>query len=219
MQNSNIPQSTPDSQPNLGAPPQPPKRSFREGWGNVASTILILVAAPLIAWLLISFVFQSYEVDGLSMETTLQDHDRLIVLKTGKTWSRITHKAYIPKRGDIVIFTKRGLYEFGQQDEKQLIKRVIALPGERVVIKDGDITVYNDQFPGGFKPDEAGHYHIIPHSTNDALDVTIPAGQIFVCGDNRGNSLDSRTFGPISINDVIGNLTLRIFPLNKLDAY
>jgi len=97
-----------DSQPNLGTPPPTPERKSREGWGNVVSTILILVAAPLIAWVLISFVFQSYEVDGQSMETTLQNHDRLIVLKTGKSWARLTHQQYLPKRGDIIVFTTKS---------------------------------------------------------------------------------------------------------------
>lgn len=212
--------------PNISQPPeqqqnQPsaPKKPEREGWRSIASTIGLLIAAPLIALFLTAFVFQSYEVDGPSMETTLQNRDRLIVIKTGKTWSRVTHKTFVPKRGDIVVFNKRGLYEFGQANDKQLIKRVVGLPGERVVVHDGKVTVYNNQFPGGLEPDALGGYGSAITTTPGNTDITVPAGQVFVCGDNRTNSLDSRSFGPIETKDIVGTLSLRIFPLNKLDSY
>src|SRR4051794_11970235 len=92
------------------------------------STIGVLLAAFLVALGLIAFVFQSYEVEGQSMETTLQDNDRLIVWKLPRTWARITGNPYIPKRGDVVIFTE-DLSGYGQENNKQLIKRVVGLPG------------------------------------------------------------------------------------------
>src|SRR5882762_2580960 len=86
-------------------PPNDPNQSFfkrhkepdHEGLKSILSTIAILIIAPLIALTLTAFVFQSYEVDGPSMETTLQNHDRLIVVKVPRTFARITHHSYIPK--------------------------------------------------------------------------------------------------------------------------
>src|SRR5512140_403318 len=73
-------------------------KAKREGWGSVASTIAVLLIAPLVALLLTAFVFQSYQVDGPSMQTTLYNSDRLIVWKVPKTWSKITGHPYVPNR-------------------------------------------------------------------------------------------------------------------------
>jgi len=191
----------------------------RGGWKSVVSTIAILVAAPVIAIILVAFVFQSYQVDGPSMETTLQDNDRLIVLKLPSTWARITRKPYVPKRGDIVIFHQnQGLDAFAEQG-KQLVKRVIALPGERVVVKDGQVIVYNKEHPEGFQPDKTLPYGKVIVTTPGNIDMTIPEGEVFVCGDNRTNSLDSRSFGPVPAKDIVGKLALRIFPLSKAKSF
>jgi signal peptidase I len=135
--------------------PQEPKktRSF-DGAREIASTLGVLLGALIIAALLIAFVFQSYEVDGPSMESTLQNNDRLIVWKVPRTISRITHHPYIPHRGDVIIFVESGLAQFGQDDTKQLIKRVVGLPGDRVVVNNGLLTIYNKQHPNGFDPDK-----------------------------------------------------------------
>lgn len=215
QQDSNIPQPAPD---------EPESKvlvsdTTKEGWRSVVSTVLILALAPVMAWLMITFVFQSYEVDGPSMETTLQDKDRLIVLKTGKTMARLTNKDYIPKRYEIIIFVKHGLLELGTAQDKQLIKRVIGLPGERVVVSDGKITVYNSEFPNGFNPDKDQAYAQSITYTNGNVDLVIPEGEVFVAGDNRGNSLDSRSFGPVSNDDIIGKLVFRLFPINKAESY
>jgi len=149
------------------------------------------------------------------MQNTLQNADKLIIWKIPRTWARITHHDYIPKRGDIIVFTESGLSEFGQNDTKQLIKRVIGLPGDRVVVKNGFLTIYNAANSGGFQPDKTLAYGTDIPTTSGDIDITLKAGQLFVCGDNRPNSLDSRAFGPIDANQVIGQLVLRVFPINK----
>ncbi len=105
------------------------------GWREFFSTAAILIGALLVALFIITFVFRSYQVDGPSMETTLQNDDKLIIWKVPRTWARITGHDYIPDRGDIIVFTENGLGQFGQEDSKQLIKRVIGLPGDRVVVQ------------------------------------------------------------------------------------
>lgn len=193
--------------------------NHHEGWRSVVSTILILALAPIIAWMMITFVFQSYEVDGPSMEETLQDKDRLIVVKTGKTYAQLTNSDYIPKRYEVIIFVKHGAAEIGTSQDKQLIKRVIGLPGERVVVSNGKITVYNKQNPNGFNPDQGQEYAKTIEFTDREVDITIPEGQVFVCGDNRTNSLDSRAFGPVDNKDIIGKLVFRLFPINKAESF
>jgi signal peptidase I len=198
----------------------PSKYSRRgEGWRSVASTLLLLLIAPLIALAIAAFVIQSYQVDGESMETTLQNHDRLIVDKVPRTIARLTHHNYIPHRGDIIIFNQAGLIGGDNTGQKQLIKRVIGLPGDRVQIKGGKIAIYNDQYPGGFNPDLATGYHITAKQTSGDVDFRLQANQIFVCGDNRPNSEDSRFFGPINANNIVGKLVLRLVPVDKLKRF
>jgi len=149
------------------------------------------------------------------MQNTLHNDDRLIVWKLPRTWARITGHQYVPKRGDIIIFTESGLSNYGDtQDTKQLVKRVIGLPGDHVVVANGIITIFNKQHPKGFNPDKTlpyGKNNAIPSTDND-INITLGSHQLFVCGDNRGDSLDSRIFGPIQTNQVIGKLVTRIYP-------
>lgn len=198
---------------------KPPKKSMRDNWRSIASTVAILLIAPLFALFLITFVFQSYLVDGPSMETTLQDRDRLIVWKIPRTWARITGNDYIPKRGDVIVFTEPKLESFGQSSGKQLIKRVVGLPGERVVVDNGKLMVYNDEHPDGFQPDATLPYGSVIGRTNGEVDVTIPEGHVFVAGDNRGNSLDSRDLGPVSADNIIGKLSARFLPLSEAKRF
>ncbi|TAH34238.1 signal peptidase I [Candidatus Saccharibacteria bacterium] len=210
-------QPAPQTEPT--APIEPPKQNRL---GSTLSTIGVLLLAPLIAVLLTMFVFQSYQVDGPSMQETLHNNDRLIVWKLPRTWARITGHQYVPKRGDIIIFSQSNLSQYGDAaDSKQLVKRVIGLPGDHVVVKDGVITVYNKEHPNGFQPDATlpyGKDGAIP-TTSDNVDVTLKDDQLFVSGDNRSNSLDSRIFGPISTDQVIGKLVVRILPLSQAERF
>lgn len=228
-------QSTPPVQPvvqqNIPAAQQPENHAVtsdtthagkRSDIKNTIVSILILLMAPLIALMLTLFVFQSYQVDGPSMETTLQNNDRLIVWKLPRTWARITHEQYVPNRGDIIIFTEPGLGNYDDPDgSKQLVKRVIGLPGDKVVVKDGVITVYNTEHPDGFQPDKTMPYGANGHipETDGEGTYVLSANQLFVSGDNRPNSLDSRAFGPITTDQVVGKLAARILPLSNAEIF
>lgn len=191
----------------------------REGYRGILTAIAIIASAVIVAFCLRSFVFQPYLVDGASMETTLQNNNWLIVNKIPRTWSKITGHAYIPGRTEIVIFSENEGFALGSSGEKQLIKRIIGLPGERVVVKDGILTVYNKDQPDGFQPDKTYPYGKAITTTPGNIDVTVGTDEVFVCGDNRNNSLDSRTFGPIPAKHIVGKLSLRIFPLNKMQDF
>lgn len=226
------PSATPPVQP-AGLPPQPqyvgitpelpeepPETPQREGLKSIVSTLGILIAAPIVALLLTAFVFQSYEVDGPSMETTLENHDRLLVLKLPRTVSKIMHNDYIPNRGDIIIFNTNAVQDgTGDGGEKQLIKRVIGLPGDRVVVKDGHITIYNKEHPSGYDPDKAGEWGEVITTTTGNVDVIVNQGEVFVCGDNRTNSLDSRVLGSVPAKDIVGKLIFRIYPLGDAQVF
>jgi signal peptidase I len=146
----------------------------------------------------------------------LQNGDRLIVQKLSKNWSRIRGKDYIPQRYEIVVFDKPTFVSSsGKVDH--LIKRVIALPGERVVVKDGAITVFNNENLNGFNPDANQEYAKDITSSQGNVDITVGAGEIFVMGDNRNNSLDSRSFGAVSTNFITGIATLRFMPVSNFE--
>lgn len=183
---------------------------------QVLSILLIVTAAVLIAYVTKAFIVQPYIVDGQSMETTLQNHDRLIVNKLPLSFARLQGHQYTPARGDIIVFNQSGLPGFSAN--KQLIKRVIGLPGDRVVVKDGSITIYNKAHPSGFNPDKSGKYRT-NSGTLGNVDLVLPKNQVFVCGDNRNNSEDSRFFGPINTNKIVGKLVLRIWPLSKAQHF
>jgi signal peptidase I len=153
------------------------------------------------------------------MRNTLQNNDKLIIWKVPRTWASITHHSYVPNRGDIIVFSQSGLSEFGQQDTKQLIKRVIGLPGDHVTLSDGHYTIYNAQNPNGFNPDETLHLKHSIQPTSGVVNYTLKKDEIFVSGDNRPDSLDSRSFGPIQSKQIIGKLVLRVFPINQAKVF
>ncbi len=154
------------------------------------------------------------------MQTTLYNNDRLIVWKVPKTWARLTGHPYTPNRGDVIVFTEPTLAQYGQEPGKQLIKRVVALPGERVIVKDHTLTVYNQEHPEGFHPDDELPYgETLNKNTNIDGEWTVGTNEIFVAGDNRLNSLDSRIFGPINTGNIVGKLAVRVLPLNQMKRF
>lgn len=184
------------------------------GWKNILSNVVLFSTALLTALTINLFVFQSYEVDGQSMQPTLHHQDRLIIYKFGKTLSSIRRKTYIPQRGSIIVFHKPGSSE-------QLIKRVIGLPGERVVVKNEQVIVYNEEFPNGFNPDSANYGKELSPTFGN-VDVTVGEDEVFVMGDNRipGASLDSRSsLGNIPSEKIVGTLKLRYIPIGDYKVF
>jgi len=183
-------------------------------------SISAFIAAVLVGTLLINtFVFRSFSVIGPSMETTLYTNDRLVVNRLPVTWAQLQNKTYVPDRGQVIVF-KNPNYSTGLGDE-YIVKRVIAFAGERVILKNGQYTVYNSQFPEGFNPDDANHGE--PGSpTSGETDTVVPKDELFVSGDHRQGSfsLDSRNgLGTIPYYDVVGPVGLRIFPFDKIRTF
>ncbi len=157
-----------------------------------------------------AFVLSIFTVDGPSMETTLHDTSRHPLYKLPITISKINRHALTPKRGEVVVFLKddNNLFEpLSQQEKNYVVKRVIGLPGERVQLKDGRLRIYNKEHPDGFDPDVAVSWSSkIKPTPNAYFDVTLQAGELFVCGDNREESVDSRSYGPIKADEIVGKV-------------
>jgi len=186
---------------------------------DILGIIVFIVAVIVGSWLINLFLFRSFSVFGPSMEPTLYTGHRLIVNRVPVTVAHAQGHSYQPKRGQVIVF-KNPIFETGMQDE-YIVKRVIALPGERVVLKDGKYTVYNAMNPTGFNPDT-----LTPNGptspTDGEVDVTVPDEQLFVSGDHRqeGFSLDSRNgLGTIPLYEVIGPVSLRIYPFTEFRTF
>lgn len=185
-------------------------------------SLVIFVAGVIVGTLLINtFVFRSFNVEGASMETTMFTGDRLIVNRMPVTVSQLQNKRYLPERGQVIVF-KNPDFKPSLGHEEYVVKRVIAYAGERVVVKNGKVTVYNSEHPAGFDPDTTVNENEPGQPTSGSVDTVVADGTIFVMGDHREGSYscDSRDcMGTIPLFDIIGPVSLRIYPFDKIRTF
>ncbi len=183
---------------------------------RILSIFIGWILIPILIVLFVQFfMFQAFYVDGSSMEPSLHNNDYVFTSKIGLNLQRLVSFANpnLPlKRGEIIVF-KLPNYE-----GTPLIKRVIGLPGDRVVIKEGKVTIYNKANPSGLVLKET--YIDSSFPTEGEIDTTVTPGNVFVLGDNRspGASLDSRIFGQVNSNQIIGKALLRLLPINTFTS-
>lgn len=148
------------------------------------------------------FLIQPFFVKGASMEPNFEDGEYLIV-------DEISYNLGNPKRGEVIVFRYPG-------DPSQFyIKRVVGLPGEKVRVQGGQVKIYNLRYPNGFILDESDY---LPYkiSTPGDLEINLQANEYFVLGDNRQASSDSRIFGAVPRENIIGRAWVRAWPANRL---
>jgi len=149
------------------------------------------------------FVAQPFIVSGTSMVPTFDNAHYLII-------DELTYRLGEPKRGEVIVF------KFPLESAKYLIKRVIGLPEETVIIKDNSVTIKNSAHPDGFLLDQPGIAASV-RSADQA--VTLESNEYFVLGDNRDASSDSRIWGPLKRELIIGRPLLRLYPPSKIGLF
>jgi signal peptidase I len=193
--------------------------NIASGFASVFAAVFSWIIFPIAVVLILhNFVFQAYHVLGTSMVPTLHNTDYLIVSKLGYTENEIAHifghnSDYIPKRGEIIVF------HYPKDPTKIFVKRVVGLPGDHIVIKNGTVTIYNTAHPNGFNPDVK--YEAAGTQTLIDTDLVVQPGELFVMGDNRtpGGSFDSREWGELPSSYIIGNVVMRLLPLDQVKLF
>lgn len=169
-------------------------------WEIVEVAVIAIVAVLIIR----NFLVQPFLVNGASMEPNFHNNDYLIV-------DEILYRFREPQRGEVIVFRYPG-------DEKYFyIKRIIGLPGEEIEIKNGKAVIFNKEYLNGFELDE--DYLPGNTQTSNKERVKIADDEYFVMGDNRGFSFDSRSWGALNRNEIIGAVRLRLWPLNQVMAF
>jgi signal peptidase I len=182
------------------------RRRRRSRTRNVIEWVVVLVGALLVAMAVKTWALQAFWIPSGSMEPTLQVNDRVLV-------NKISYDLDDVDRGDIIVFERPDGWGVG--DIKDLIKRVIALPGETVGVVDG--VVHIDGVPleepylaaGTATPEFFAESGCVP-------DCVVPEGHLFVLGDNRTNSDASNHFGFVPFDDVVGRAFVRVWPPGEI---
>jgi len=151
------------------------------------------------------FLVQPFYVKGASMEPNFYDHEYLII-------DELSYRFEEPARGEIVVF------RYPNDPSEFFIKRIIGLPGETVEIVDDQITIYNDEHPNGELLDES-EYLSAETVTTGRKRTTLNSDEYFVMGDHRDASMDSRMFGPIDYDSLIGRVWFRGLPIGRIGTF
>lgn len=209
---------------------------------DIANLVIFIGAIVLGTMFINTYIYRSYNVVGSSMENTLHGDDRVIVNRAVVSLTHFAGQEYVPERGQIIVFLnedEKKVEEYKAQgvehpmtcstpsnvNDQYIIKRVIAFPGERVVVKDGVMTIYNDENPDGFVYDtmwRTSEQDGPKAYTSGEVDTIVPEGELFVSGDNRegSNSWDSRNgLGTIPYCRIIGPVALRLYPFDKIRIF
>ncbi len=201
--------------------PAPERTTSPSRWRGALEIPGLIVFAAVIAILLKAFVAQAFFIPSASMEPQLRPGDRVVV-------SRLAYHLHDPRRGDVVVFSdpvddhgpdhsfvlvrlgRDALQAVGlmRPGDKELIKRVIGLPGETVEGHDGSVFIDGRPLIEPYLPDDV--------VISDFAPYRVPADHVFVMGDNRTNSKDSRIFKGVPVDSIVGRAIARIWPPGRI---
>ncbi len=177
---------------------------MRKFLASLLEVLEIAVIAVVAVFIVRTYLVQPFLVDGTSMYPTFSNGDYVLT-------DELTYRIRPPERGEVIVFHDVS------DASTYLIKRIIGLPGERIVIKNDTVTIYNKTHPNGFVLDET----YLPPGTITAgnEDITLSSSSYFVMGDNRAVSYDSRSWGPLPANDIVGMVRFRLWPPTALSFF
>ncbi|MEQ1561215.1 MAG: signal peptidase I [Nitrospira sp.] len=181
-----------------------------ESWKELAKEIakFALIAVCVVLPFRI-YIAEPYLVDGRSMDPTFATGNYLIV-------DKLSYEVGAPKRNSVIVF------KYPNDPSKSFIKRIIGLPGETVVMKDGNVRIVNTENPQGFDLDSLYVTHKCPVEIQNCItniEKTLSSDEYFVLGDNRAESFDSRYWGPLNKKFLQGRPVLRLWPINKIGIF
>jgi len=197
-------------------PTQAPRGRRAAGAENSGRWIIellgVVVFAVVIALLLRTFVLATYSIPSGSMEPTLQIGDRIVV-------DKLSYHLHGVDRGNIIVFATPPNEGCAGPPVADLVKRVIGLPGETISLSAGRVYINGRVLPEPWLP-QAAPTENSPGPSNEPYSLhhpyRIPAGDVYVMGDNRQESCDSRYWGPVPESVIVGKVDLRIWPLSRL---
>lgn len=160
-------------------------------------SIVVVMAIMVMIYL---YIMSPQEISGLSMYPTFDNGEYILT-------NKIEYKLHEPNRGDVVVFKSP------QNKDIDYIKRIIGLPGDHVKVLNGKYYVNGQLLIEAYLPKDL--YTFSGSYLKEGIEITVPAGQYFVSGDNRPHSLDSREFGTIPKGDIIGKALLRYWPFDR----
>lgn len=167
-------------------------------WELLKAFILAMVIIVPIRY----FIVQPFFVRGASMEPNFHDGEYLVV-------DQLSYRFREPKRGEVIVF------RYPQDHSQFFIKRIAGLPGDDVQVVDGHVVIRNSSYPTGVQLDE-GQYLSPDVRTGGQMDVHLGDNEYFVLGDNRPASSDSRSWGVVNRDEIIGRTWIRAWPLDRI---
>jgi signal peptidase I len=185
--------------------PPAPQNKKNKVLGIIKEIVIFAVIAFGIVLPFRMYIAEPYLVDGRSMDPTFATGDYLIV-------DKFSYRNKGPERNTVLVF------KYPNNPSKSFIKRVIGLPGETVVIKNGEVTIINSENPNGFLLGGGYVTHKCPavDSCIQNFQKTLSGDEYFVMGDNRAESFDSRYWGPLEKKYILGKPILRLFPIDEI---
>lgn len=194
------------SDPEVAETVQPVRRSKgrKSSARNVAEWAVVIIGAILVALVVKTFLIQAFRIPSASMHPTLLEGDRVLVNKT-------SYRLHDVNRGDVVVFSRPKNLHAAPGEPDDLIKRVIGLPGDTVQTRNGAVYVNGRALDEPYLAEGT-------QTLNIDDPVKVPKGHVWVMGDNRGDSQDSRVFGPIPEDTIVGRAFMIMWPPSRIGS-